>query len=961
MRARSTSLPARLVVSVIAALAIAPLGLPVGGPTPAAAADPNSTACPKGFLTTLAPARAAECATTSPHDVSGQAPTLGLPTGFQQSVVWSGLTNPMAIRFAADGRVFVIEKFGRIKIFDSLSDPTPTTYQPASFQNNVFSYWDRGLLGLALDPSLTGGSGSGNWVYVLYSYDHILDSGVPAPRWGDSCPTPPGPTTDGCVVSARLSRFAVSGSTISGPEQPLIEDWCQQFPSHSIGSLVFGPDGALYVGSGDGASFIGLDYGQRGGTLAGTPTPVNPCGDPPGGAMTPPAAEGGALRSQDMRTSGDAVGLDGTILRVDPDTGFGMAGNPFAGNADPNARRIIAYGLRNPFRFTARPGTNELWLGEVGFETWEEIDRIPNMTDGVAENFGWPCHEGAVPQSGYDGANLTLCENLYAAGPGAVRGPEFAYNHDDQVVPGEGCPTGSSSLSGMAFYPEAGGTFPVSYRGGLFFADYSRDCIWFVPKGGNGQPDFAARQTFVDGASNPVDLAVGPDGFLYYVDFGDLGQPTGAIWRIIPPGSNQPPIASFTATPSSGPPPLDVQFDATASSDPEGGPLTYAWDLDGDGQYDDAVGVTTSRTYSTAGNVTVRLRVTDGVSATGTTSHVVMVGNGPPVPVISAPSASLTWKVGDLIAFSGSATDPQDGALPASALSWTLRIQHCPSTCHTHVIQTWNGTASGSFNAPDHDYPSYLELVLTATDSFGTSASVVRRLNPKTVRLGFATSPTGLRLVVNGSSATTPFSRTVIVGSSVNVTATSPQTIATGTYAYASWSDGKAQTHQIDAPATDKTYTATFHATKLTIRPLADAQVKSGHPGTNYGASSTLRVREAKARTYLKFVVDGLTRPPTSAKIRLWVTNPGPDAGRVYRVPTTWTETGITWNNAPGPAGGVVDYAGPAATGTWLIVNVTPAITGDGRFAFVIRGGTSNLVDFASSETTHDPLLVIIP
>ena len=75
------------------------------------------------------------------------------------------------------------------------------------------------------------------------------------------------------MVSGRLSRFTVSGSTISGPEQVLIEDWCQQFPSHSIGSLAFGADGALYVSGGDGASFGVVDQGQLGGTLAGTPDP----------------------------------------------------------------------------------------------------------------------------------------------------------------------------------------------------------------------------------------------------------------------------------------------------------------------------------------------------------------------------------------------------------------------------------------------------------------------------------------------------------------------------------------------------------------------------------------------------------------------------------------------------------------------------------------------------------------
>ena len=139
----------------------------------------------------------------------------------------------------------------------------------------------------------------------------------------------------------------------------LIEDWCQQYPSHSVGDVGFGADGALYVSGGDGASFNFMDYGQDG-------SPVNPCGDPPagvGGAMTPPDAEGGALRSQDVRTSDDPTGLDGAIIRVDQETGEALPGNPFAASDDPDARRIVAYGLRNPFRFAIRPGTSETWVG----------------------------------------------------------------------------------------------------------------------------------------------------------------------------------------------------------------------------------------------------------------------------------------------------------------------------------------------------------------------------------------------------------------------------------------------------------------------------------------------------------------------------------------------------------------------------------------------------------------------
>ena len=163
----------------------------------------------------------------------------------------------------------------------------------------------------------------------------------------------------------------------------------------------------LYVSGGDGASFSFNDYGQDG-------NPVNPCGDPPGGSMSPPTAEGGSLRSQDIRTSGDPQGFDGTILRLDPATGAAAAGNPLIGNSDVNVRRVIATGLRNPFRTTIRPGTNEIWAGDVGQGAWEEINRI-DWSSGM-KNAGWPCYEGAPRMSGFDSLNIAICENLYSAG-----------------------------------------------------------------------------------------------------------------------------------------------------------------------------------------------------------------------------------------------------------------------------------------------------------------------------------------------------------------------------------------------------------------------------------------------------------------------------------------------------------------------------------------------------------------
>src|SRR5262249_14247438 len=148
-----------------------------------------------------------------------------------------------------------------------------------------------------------------------------------------------------------------------------------------------------------------------------------------------PLNEGGALRSQDLRSAGDPVTLDGTVIRIDPNTGAALPDNPLIASSDPNARRVIAYGLRNPFRFTFRPGTSELWIGDVGWNAWEEIDRVLSPTDAAVENFGWPAYEGAGRQSAYDDANLPLLESLYAT-PGAVTAPYYTYNHGDPVVPG---------------------------------------------------------------------------------------------------------------------------------------------------------------------------------------------------------------------------------------------------------------------------------------------------------------------------------------------------------------------------------------------------------------------------------------------------------------------------------------------------------------------------------------------
>ena len=347
----------------------------------------------------------------------------------------------------------------------------------------------------------------------------------------------------------------------------------------------------------------------------------------------------------------------------------------------------------------------------------------------------------------FDNLGLALCDSLSA---GAVTAPYYAYNHANEVVSGDGCGTGSSSISGLAFLP-ASSPYPSSYDNGLFFTDYSRNCIWFMPAGAGGQPEAGGRVLFADlnradtgQLDGAVDLTVGPTGDLIYADY-DRGE----VRRIHYYGTNVPPVASFTATPSFGAAPLMVSFNASGTTDANGGTLTYAWDLDGDGQFDDATGVTTSRTYAAVGDVDVGLRVTDTDGASDTTTRTVSAGNSPPTVSITAPASSLTWPVGQTVSFSGTGTDAQDGTLPASAFEWTLTMEHCPSDCHSHIITSYSDVKSGTFDAPDHEYPSHMKLSVAVTDSMGLTATDEVEIFPKTGTVAATSDPAGIPLTVS--------------------------------------------------------------------------------------------------------------------------------------------------------------------------------------------------------------------
>jgi glucose/arabinose dehydrogenase len=334
-----------------------------------------------------------------------------VPSGFTDSVVAAGLTDPTAMALAPDGRIFVCEQGGRLRVIKNgvlLATPFLTV--------TVDSRGERGLLGVAFDPNFV----SNQLVYVYYT--------VPSPAHN------------------RVSRFTASGDVaLAGSETILMElPNLSTATNHNSGAIHFGPDGNLYIAVGDNAN-------------------------------------GNNAQSFSTRL--------GKMLRI-TSTGTIPSDNPFFNQTTGDNRAIWALGLRNPFTFTFQPGTGRMFINDVGQSTWEEIN------DGIAgSNYGWP-----------------ICEGLCNPPNPSFRDPVFVYQNT-----GVDC-----AITGGAFYNPQIVQFPADFVGDYFFADFCGGWITRVDPA-NG---FAGSQ-FATGISNPVDLKVSPDGFLYY-----LARGSGSVNRI---------------------------------------------------------------------------------------------------------------------------------------------------------------------------------------------------------------------------------------------------------------------------------------------------------------------------------------------------------------------------------------------------------------------------------------------
>ena len=500
----------------------------------------------------------------------------------------------------------------------------------------------------------------------------------------------------------------------------------------------------------------------------------------------------------------DLTSPRGKVLRFNPD-GTVPTDNPFYDGTGPNYDAVWALGLRNPYRAYYDAPTGRLLIGDVGGNVASTA--IEELNVGVrGANYGWPNVEGM------------------SSNP-AFTNPIYSYAHNGR----------DASITGGFVYH--GTQFPSTYQGSYFFADYAQNTIkrlTFDANGNvNGVFNFEPANGAPDGPTGDiVYLTEGPEGALYYIDLG-VADTTGQIGvskirRISFVGSNQPPVAQASANPTTGPTPLVVNFSSAGSSDPEGQPLTYAWNF-GDNTTSTAANPT--HTYTIAGPYQARLTVSDGVNSTLSAPLSISAGSRPTATILS-PTDGASFKAGDVITFSGSATDAEDGTLPASAYTWKIDFLH---EGHVHPGTPITGVTSGTFTIPTtgHDFSgnTRYQVSLTVTDSSGLQSTSSVTVFPQKVNLNFATVPAGATVFLDGIAHTGPFVYDTLVGFNHTIEAPN-QTIGGNTYTFASWSDGGAQTHTIVVPQAAQTYTANFNLA-ATPAPPAFVQVNAATPQTN--------------------------------------------------------------------------------------------------------------------------------
>ncbi len=418
-----------------------------------------------------------------------------LQTGNVNAVtIASGLNLPTAmdwINGIASPVTLIAEKGGVVKsMIGGVVQSTPFI----DISNIVNEAGDRGLIDIAVHPDFVNNP----YVYLYYTYDppqtqtYVNDPFAGPDRPGNRAARLVRVTADATTgyrtavadsevvllgensTWANFNGFVNSTIDIDEPAAGVFVDGTNlndflnsDSESHSAGGLAFAPDGTLFVSVGDGASYNRVD--PR------------------------------AVRVQDIDN------LSGKILRIDPITGNGVILNPFYNN-DPTANRskVYQYGLRNPFRLTVDDATGRLFIGEVGWSDWEEIN-----TGEPGANFGWPYYQGgngtSVVNTEY--ATLPEAQAFYASGQ-AVVAPAFGLSHSIDGI--------NSIVVGDMITTNRYGT---ELNGSVIFNDLGQGIVRSASFTASGS--LLGVSSFATAANVVVQINEGADGYLYFVDLDD--------------------------------------------------------------------------------------------------------------------------------------------------------------------------------------------------------------------------------------------------------------------------------------------------------------------------------------------------------------------------------------------------------------------------------------------------------
>jgi glucose/arabinose dehydrogenase len=696
----------------------------------------------------------------------------GLPAGFAQQSIPGPWDDPVGATFDDTGRMFVWEKAGRVwQVENGVKRATPLI----DISDEVGNWRDHGLLGFALHPNFT----QNGWIYLYYVVDHYYLQAGGLPGYDPNANDYFKPTI------ARITRYTARSSdnfhSVDPASRKVIygesagTSCALLYESHGVDTIAFGADDSLLVSCGDGGSYLAPDTG---GPSTGAYT-VQALAE---GIITP-KEDVGAYRAQLLSSH------NGKLLRLDPLTGDGLPSNPFYDASNPRSARsrVFALGFRNPFRFTVRPGTGEhdpaladpgaIYLGNVGWNVWEEIEVVHQP----GYNSGWPIYEAFDPEpdyqnAGIDPANQDAPNPLFGVGgctqqfftfrnllaqdtlgtpswpnpcnpavqiPATI--PRFVhkraglvYGHQasgplrtpifdgstpsaiDVGAPGSpvsGIQIGGFAATGGVWY--TGTDFPAQYQNSYFQADYVSQWILNIHYSATDQPQNVAL--FADSMGGVVSLATSPTGGLYVVD--DFNN---SVFKIVyAVGTDQPPVARASAAPNFGATPLNVQFNGSTSSDPEGGALSFLWNF-GDGSPLSALVAPSHTFYAPVGlpttyNVSLQVRDVGGQAATALVP--IALNDTPPQVTITSPANQGLYGMTQSVVYplTANISDAEQGAGQLSC-SWQTTLHHNTHT-HPEPVDTRCTTSAQVDPIGCDGNTFYFTFALTVSDGVGLSTT----------------------------------------------------------------------------------------------------------------------------------------------------------------------------------------------------------------------------------------------